>query len=91
MQAASDRDFPVNFELQKMKKFMFSRLSAMTAATAAALVSPGAFAADGITAAIAAVDLSGVATAIGALALVVVAIALVFKGPDIAKRVIRKV
>lgn len=49
------------------------------------------FAADGITAALAAVDLSGVATAVGAVALVIVAIALVFKGPDIAKRVIRKV
>lgn len=46
---------------------------------------------DGITAALAAVDLSGVATAVGAVALIIVAIALVFKGPDIAKRVIRKV
>lgn len=50
-----------------------------------------AFAVDGITTALAAVDLSGVATAVGAVALVIVAIALVFKGPDIAKRVIRKV
>lgn len=46
---------------------------------------------DGITAALDAVDLSGVATIVGAAALVIVAIALVFKGPDLAKRVIRKV
>lgn len=55
------------------------------------LVSVSAFAVDGITTALTAVDLSGVATAVGAIALIVVAIALVFKGPDIAKRVIRKV
>ena len=46
---------------------------------------------DGIGAALDAVDLSGVATKVGAAALVIVAIALVFKGPDLAKRVIRKV
>jgi hypothetical protein len=45
----------------------------------------------GITAALDAVDLSTVVTAVGAAALVVVAIALVFKGPDVAKRVIKKV
>lgn len=50
-----------------------------------------AHAADGISNALAAVDLSGVATAVGAIALIVVAIALVFKGPAIAKRVIRQV
>lgn len=38
-----------------------------------------------------AVDLAGIATKVGALALVIVAIALVFKGPDLAKRIIRKV
>nr|WP_315230988.1 hypothetical protein [uncultured Albidiferax sp.] len=38
-----------------------------------------------------AVDLSGIATKIGALALVVVTVALIFKGPDLAKRIIRKV
>jgi hypothetical protein len=37
------------------------------------------------------IDLSGVATKIAAVALLIVGIALVFKGPDIAKRVIRKV
>ncbi len=40
---------------------------------------------------LAAVDLSGAVTAIAAAALVIVAIALTFKGPDVAKRVIRKV
>jgi uncharacterized membrane protein len=72
-----------------MKK-LFSLPLMLLAALAAAVASP-AMAADGITAALSAVDLSGIATAIGALALVIIAIALVFKGPDIAKRVIRKV
>lgn len=45
----------------------------------------------GVDAALDAVDLSGVAVKVGAAALVIVAIALVFKGPDLAKRVIRKV
>lgn len=38
-----------------------------------------------------AVDLAGISTKVGALALVIVGIALVFKGPDLAKRIIRKV
>lgn len=37
------------------------------------------------------VDLSGIAVKVAAAALVVVVIALTFKGPDVAKRVIRKV
>jgi len=45
----------------------------------------------GVDAALDAVDLSGVATKVGAAALLIVGIALVFKGPDLAKRVIRKV
>lgn len=67
----------------------FARLSLLSAAALG--MANQAFAVDGITSALAAVDLSGVATAVGAVALVIVAIALVFKGPDIAKRVIRKV
>ncbi len=47
--------------------------------------------ATGFDAVLDAVDLSGVSTKIAALAVIVVGIALVFKGPDIAKRVIRKV
>lgn len=46
---------------------------------------------DGISAALGAVDLSGVGTKVGAAALLIVGIALMFKGPDIAKRVVRKV
>lgn len=72
-----------------MKKALFARL-ALVSGVAAGMAAP-AFAVDGITTALTAVDLSGVATAVGAIALIVVAIALVFKGPDIAKRVIRKV
>lgn len=44
-----------------------------------------------ITDALTAVDLSTVATAVAAIALIIVAVALTFKGPDVAKRVIRKV
>ena len=72
-----------------MKKFMFARVALLSAVSA--FVAAPVFAADGITAALTAVDLSGVATAVGAIALIIVAIALVFKGPDIAKRVIKKV
>lgn len=67
----------------------FARVSLLSAAALG--MANQAFAVDGITSALAAVDLSGVATAVGAVALVIVAIALVFKGPDIAKRVIKKV
>lgn len=72
-----------------MFKNKYARL-ALLGGSAMALTSR-AFAVDGITSALAAVDLSGVATAVGAIALVIVAVALIFKGPDIAKRVIRKV
>jgi len=37
------------------------------------------------------ITLTGVAAAIAALALIIVAIALTMKGPDVAKRIIRKV
>lgn len=46
---------------------------------------------DGIGSALDAVDLSGVNTKVAAAGLLIVAIALVFKGPDLAKRVVRKV
>lgn len=45
----------------------------------------------GISAALDAVDLSGVAVKVGAAALVVVGVALLFKGPAVAKRVIKQV
>lgn len=37
------------------------------------------------------VDMTAVAAAVGVIALLIIAIALTFKGPDVAKRVIRKV
>jgi uncharacterized membrane protein len=70
------------------------KINRIAAFAALVLASAGSFAqtaTNGITAALAGVDLSGVATTVGTAALVVVTIALVFKGPDIAKRVIRKV
>lgn len=44
-----------------------------------------------ITEILAAVDLSGIAGPVGAAALIVVSIALIFKGPSLAKRIISKV
>lgn len=44
-----------------------------------------------LTDALDSVDLAGVATKIAAAGLVIVAIALAFKGPDLAKRLTRKV
>ena len=71
-----------------MKKF-YQKLSTFAAL---ATVSALSFAAgeDPMGASLDAVDGSGIATKVGALALVIVAVALTFKGPDIAKRVIRK-
>lgn len=68
-----------------MNKFM--RIALFAAPLA--FVGSHAFAADGITSALAAVDLSGVSALVGAAALIIVGVALVFKGPAIAKRVIR--
>ena len=72
-----------------MFKNKFAPLSLLGASMVA--MTNQAFAADGITSALAAVDLSGVSVAVGAAGLVIVAIALVFKGPKIAKRVINGV
>lgn len=83
-----DRDFPV-FSKVVMNKFL--RFSFVSAPLAFLATRASATTGDGISAALGAVDLTGVVTLVGAAALVVVAIALVFKGPDIAKRVIRKV
>ena len=44
-----------------------------------------------ITSALDAVDLSGIAVKIAAAGLLIVGIALAFKGPDLSKRVVRKV
>lgn len=78
-----------------MKLFNIARTYGAKAslATTALFCSVSSFAtgSDGITAALDSVDLSGVSTKVGAAALLIVAIALVFKGPDIAKRVVKKV
>ena len=60
---------------------------------AATTASVGAFAqaTNPIVTLIEGVDLSTVAASVLAVAVIVVAIALTFKGPDVAKRVIRKV
>lgn len=64
----------------------------IAAATTGLMLSGAAMAqSTGIDSIIDAVSLSGIETKIVASALVIVGIALVFKGPDLAKRIIRKV
>lgn len=65
---------------------LFASILAVLAFPAAAQA-----AGDPIGTILASVDLTTVASAIAAIALIVVAIALTFKGPDVAKRVIKKV
>ena len=67
---------------------------ALAVAGAATLGASSAFAqtaGNPITAMLDAVDIGGVAAAVAAIALLIVGVALTFKGPDVAKRVIRKV
>lgn len=70
---------------------MFNR--GMTALTLAAFSVGSAFAQStgGVDAALDAVDLSGIATKVIAVGLLIVAVALAYKGPDLAKRAVRKV
>lgn len=76
---------------------MFQRLkdnAARLSGSALLLMSGAAFAdepANPLVTVLDSVSIDGVATAVAAIALGIVAIALTFKGPDIAKRVIRKV
>lgn len=73
---------------------MFKKVLAFALAVPALLMvaAAPAHAADSpITTMLAGVDLSTVSTALVAICLLVIGIALVFKGPDIAKRIIRKV
>ena len=78
-----------------MKTFNIARKygSKALVLAAATTASVGAFAqaTNPIVTLINGVDLSTVAAAVLAVAVIVVAIALTFKGPDVAKRVIRKV
>lgn len=76
-------------------KSSFRALGAKVSGLLAGLMlSAGAFAqtaTDPISTILDSVDLTGIATKVAAAALVVVVVALTFKGPDVAKRVIRKV
>lgn len=77
-----------------MKPFnAMKRYGAKIAAAGVALtISTGAFAqSTGISAVLGAVGLDGLETEVTAACLTIVALALVFKGPDLAKRIIRKV
>lgn len=79
-----------------MKFFTQARKYGSKALAVAALgiASSGAFAqtaGNPIVTVLDAVGLTGVSASIAALALVIVAIALTMKGPDVAKRIIRKV
>lgn len=66
--------------------------SKIALATTGYLAAASAFAqSTGIDATLDAVDLSGIAVKVGAAALVIVGIALAFKGPALAKRIISKV
>lgn len=69
------------------------RQGAKIVAAGSALMLSGAAMAQstGIDAVLDAVSLGGIETKITAFCLLVVGIALVFKGPDLAKRIIRKV
>lgn len=66
---------------------------ALAVAAAATLGASSAFAqaTNPIITMLDAVDISGVAAAVAAAGLLIVGVALTFKGPDVAKRVIRKV
>lgn len=75
-------------------RFTIRALYGSTAALASTMVATAAHAeaaANPIVTLIESVDLSTVSIAIAAVALLIVGIALTFKGPDVAKRVIRKV
>lgn len=75
-----------------MKKNFFAKLAVLSAASMTLVGNVYAQAAStGISAALDSVDLSGIATKVSAAGLLIIAIALVFKGPALAKRIISKV
>lgn len=74
-----------------MRNFKLLSLSSLAALALAPVAAFAQTAPNPIVTLIESVDLTTVAAAIGVVALVVVAIALTLKGPDVAKRVIRKV
>jgi len=66
-------------------------LALATVAVVSGVANAQAAGGSGIDATLDAVDLSGIATKVAAAALVIVAIALAFKGAPLAKRIISKV
>lgn len=70
---------------------MFKKVALFASPLAMFAALPAQAADSPITTMLASVDLSTVSTALVAICLLVIGIALVFKGPDIAKRIIRKV
>lgn len=72
----------------KIKMYVLAALAMVSGLFAESAMATGT---DPISVALAAVDLTAVAASIAVIALLVIAIALTFKGPDVAKRVIRKV
>lgn len=80
--------------MNKFARFVRTNTFKGSAAVGSLMLAAQAHAAagdDGITAALAAIDLTTVAASVAAIGLLIVAIAMAFKGPDVAKRVIRKV
>lgn len=83
-------------ERNEMKLFNQARRygAQLAAGTSAALLSAAVSAqtvTDPITTMLDSIDLSGIAVKVAAAGLVIVVIALTFKGPDVSKRVIKKV
>lgn len=73
---------------------MFKKLGLLPLAVLSLMSSAGAFAAagdDAFTQMLGAVNLAGIATGVIAAGLVIVGIAIAFKSPDVAKRVVKKV
>jgi hypothetical protein len=90
----SSHHFSLNFSRKNiMKKFNIrNRVSqALLAASVTVATTVPAHAADGWDAFLDAVDLSGLSPKVVASGLLIIAIAIAYKGPDLAKRIVRKV
>lgn len=74
-----------------MKKNLFAKLAVLSALGAASVSSFAQGATDPFSQMMDAVSLGGIATAVVAAGLLIVGIAVAFKSPDVAKRVVRKV
>jgi len=77
-------------KLQTLRVLAAQNMARVGVATGAALMAVQSHAA-GIDDLFAEVDISGIATKVTALAVVIVSIALVIKGPSIVKRIIAKI